>query len=43
VVAAPYGQAAHRYCGKHTVAGELIGRAVLASCARALARGARNH
>jgi adenosylcobinamide kinase/adenosylcobinamide-phosphate guanylyltransferase len=42
VVAAPYGQTAHRYCGKHTVAGELIGRAVLASCARALARGARN-
>ena len=38
VVAAPFGKAAHRYCGKHTVAGELIGRAVLASCARALAR-----
>jgi adenosylcobinamide amidohydrolase len=41
VVAAPVGKAAHRYCGKHTVAGELIGRAVLASCARALAREAR--
>ena len=40
VVAAPVGKAAHRYCGKHTVAGELIGRAVLASCARALAREA---
>jgi adenosylcobinamide amidohydrolase len=42
VVAAPTGKVAHRYCGKHTVAGELIGRAVLASCARALAREARN-
>jgi adenosylcobinamide amidohydrolase len=42
VVAAPVGRAAHRYCGKHTVAGEVIGRAVLASCARALARAARN-
>ena len=42
VVATPVGKAAHRYCGKHTVAGELIGRAVLASCARALAREARN-
>jgi len=42
VVAAPTGKAAHRYCGKHTVAGELIGRAVLASCARALAREALN-
>jgi len=43
VVATPVGKTAHRYCGKHTVAGELIGRAVLASCARALARGARSH
>jgi adenosylcobinamide amidohydrolase len=42
VVATPVGKVAHRYCGKHTVAGELIGRAVLASCARALARGGRN-
>jgi adenosylcobinamide amidohydrolase len=42
VVATPVGKAAHRYCGKHTVAGELIGRAVLASCARALAHEARN-
>jgi adenosylcobinamide amidohydrolase len=42
VIAAPVGKTAHRYCGKHTVAGELIGRAVLASCARALAREARN-
>ena len=41
VIAAPPGKAAHRYCGKHTVAGELIGRAVLASCTRALARAAR--
>ncbi|HEY2485114.1 MAG TPA: adenosylcobinamide amidohydrolase [Candidatus Binataceae bacterium] len=42
VVATPVGKDAHRYCGKHTVAGELIGRAVLASCARALVREARN-
>ena len=38
VIAAPIGRPAHRYCGKHTLAGELIGRAVLKSCAMALAR-----
>ncbi len=38
VVAAPLTPRAHRYCGKHTLAGELIGRAALAACARALAR-----
>jgi adenosylcobinamide amidohydrolase len=29
---------AERYCGKHTLVGELIGRAVLESCARAIRR-----
>jgi len=29
---------AQRYCGKHTLLGELIGRAVLASCAQAIRR-----
>jgi adenosylcobinamide amidohydrolase len=29
---------AERYCGKHTLLGELIGRAVLESCARAIRR-----
>jgi adenosylcobinamide amidohydrolase len=29
---------AEQYCGKHTLLGELIGRAVLASCARAFRR-----
>ena len=38
VVAALIGTPAHRYCGKHTLAGELIGRAVMKSCATALAR-----
>jgi adenosylcobinamide amidohydrolase len=38
VIAAPIGTPAHRYCGKHTLAGELIGRAVLKSCTAALAR-----
>jgi adenosylcobinamide amidohydrolase len=38
VVAAPIGIPAHRYSGKHTLVGEMIGRAVLASCRRALAR-----
>jgi adenosylcobinamide amidohydrolase len=43
VVAAPDRTANHAggiidYCGKHTVAGELIGRAVLRSCAAALSR-----
>ena len=41
VVAAPIGRPAHRYCGKHTLAGELIGRAVLKSCTTALARDQR--
>lgn len=38
VVAAPLGNRPHRYCGKHTLAGELIGRAALTACTRALAR-----
>jgi adenosylcobinamide amidohydrolase len=47
VVAAPDGSGKNRggaidYCGKHTVAGELIGRAVLKSCAQALSRCAGN-
>jgi adenosylcobinamide amidohydrolase len=29
---------AERYCGKHTLLGELIGRAVLESCVRAFRR-----
>ena len=41
VVAAPIGTPAHRYCGKHTVAGELIGRTVLKSCMTALVREKR--
>jgi adenosylcobinamide amidohydrolase len=32
------GERAERWCGMHTLAGELIGRAVLASCTRAIAR-----
>ncbi|MGH7905290.1 MAG: adenosylcobinamide amidohydrolase [Candidatus Binataceae bacterium] len=40
VVASPESGQAHRYCGKHTQLGELIGRAVMRSCARALARRA---
>ena len=44
-VAAPVAAAADRansivYCGKHTLPGELIGRAVMRSCAAALARTA---
>ena len=42
-VAAPIPQArtdAIIYCGKHTLPGELIGRAVIRSCAVALARAA---
>ena len=35
--AASRGVRAERYCGKHTLLGELIGRAVLESCARAIA------
>jgi adenosylcobinamide amidohydrolase len=38
VVASPAGVPAHAYCGKHTLLGELIGKAALRSCARALAR-----
>lgn len=38
VIAAPAGPRAHPWCGKHTVMGELIARATLKSCARALAR-----
>jgi adenosylcobinamide amidohydrolase len=38
VVAAPISGQQHRYCGKHTLAGELIGRTALASCTRALAK-----
>jgi adenosylcobinamide amidohydrolase len=38
-IAAPVREArAERYCGKHTLLGELIGRAVLESCARAIRR-----
>jgi adenosylcobinamide amidohydrolase len=37
VVAAPDDLPAHIYCGKHTRLGELIGRAVIRSCTRALA------
>jgi adenosylcobinamide amidohydrolase len=36
VVAAPARGPAHIYCGKHTVLGELIGKAAMRSCARAL-------
>jgi adenosylcobinamide amidohydrolase len=36
--AASRGVRAERYCGKHTLLGELIGRAVLESCARAIRR-----
>lgn len=38
VVAAPIGARAHPWCGKHTLLGELIARAALKSCARAIAR-----
>lgn len=37
-LAAARGRGAERYCGKHTLLGELIARAVLQSCARAIAR-----
>jgi adenosylcobinamide amidohydrolase len=37
VVAAPDRLAKHVYCGKHTRLGELIGRAVIRGCSRALA------
>ncbi len=38
VIASPAGPRAHPWCGKHTLLGELIARAALKSCARALAR-----
>lgn len=38
VVAGPDGLPAHDYCGKHTRLGELIGRAAMTSCSRALAK-----
>lgn len=38
VVASPLRGPAHLYCGKHTVLGELIGKAVLRSCTAALRR-----
>jgi len=40
VVASPVGGRAHPYCGKHTLLGELIGKAALRSCAKALGRRA---
>lgn len=36
VIAAPIRGQPHPYCGKHTLIGELIGRAALASCMKAL-------
>ncbi len=38
VVASPVGGRSHSYCGKHTLLGELIGKAALRSCAKALAK-----
>ncbi len=38
VVASPVRGRAHSYCGKHTLLGELIGKAALRSCAKALGR-----
>jgi adenosylcobinamide amidohydrolase len=38
VIASPAGGPAHVYCGKHTLLGELIGRAAMRSCATALRR-----
>lgn len=35
-VLCPKGKAAHHYCGKHTVVGELIGSAVLEACLQSL-------
>jgi adenosylcobinamide amidohydrolase len=37
-VTSPICEHTHMYCGKHTLLGELIGRAVLRSCANALRR-----
>jgi len=36
VIASPVGGSAHTYCGKHTVIGELIGKAAIRSCSGAL-------
>ena len=38
IVACPDRLPAHDYCGKHTRLGELIGRAAMTSCSRALAK-----
>ena len=38
VIASPARGRAHPYCGKHTLLGELIGKAALRSCAKALRR-----
>jgi adenosylcobinamide amidohydrolase len=38
VIAAPINRRSHAYCGKHTVIGELIGKAAMRSCTRALRR-----
>ncbi len=40
VIASPARGRAHTYCGKHTLLGELIGKAALRSCTKALARRA---
>jgi adenosylcobinamide amidohydrolase len=37
-IASPLGPLAHPYCGKHTLLGELIGKAAIRSCANALRR-----
>ena len=38
VIASPVRGRAHAYCGKHTLVGELIGKAAMRSCAKALRR-----
>jgi adenosylcobinamide amidohydrolase len=38
VIASPMGRRALDYCGKHTLIGELIGKAAMRSCTRALRR-----
>jgi adenosylcobinamide amidohydrolase len=38
VIASPVDGPAHVYCGKHTIIGELIGKAAMRSCARAARR-----
>lgn len=38
VVASPARAPSHRFCGKHTVIGELIGKAALRACGKALHR-----